>query len=123
MGEATVVTPWINLISSLGSAAGAVIVVYLFVQFISQAVTRQESSFTRLTMEFDSLAKDKGALIREIQVTIDRNTSALVRIEETVAKLSMRLAENTAREVVALAATTARQVLNDTVTAKTGPTS
>lgn len=59
---------WIPLIASLGSATAAVVVVFLFVGFMRDVI------------------KDRGAIIHEVSVALDRNTKALDRLEMVLSK-------------------------------------
>ncbi len=84
-------TPLVGVISSLGSAAAAVAVVYMFMGFIRESAKRQETMFERLTMELANLAKEKSDVIHQVAVSLDNNTKAIERFEATVNSFADRI--------------------------------
>ncbi len=80
--------PFVTVIGSLGSAAAAVFVVYLFVGFMRESVKRLEMMYERLTMEFAALSKSKDEGIHQVAVIVEQNTRAIERLEEAIKRLA-----------------------------------
>ncbi len=94
---APVIAPIYNLIGSLGSAAAAVAVVYMFMGYIRESAKRQEDMFERLTMEFARVGKEKSDVIHQVALSLDNNTKALERFDATVKIISERLIDKGSR--------------------------
>ncbi len=82
-GTIAAVTPLYALIGSLGSAAAACFVVYIFMGFLRETAKRREELFERLT-------KDNAHILSQVIVSLDNNTRALERIEATARVLNDR---------------------------------
>ncbi len=92
MEPATVAaTPFLGLIASLGSAAAAVFVVYLFMGFLRESAKRQEQTSERLTVEFGRLGKEKSDVIHQVAISLDNNSKALERLESTIKSIEIKL--------------------------------
>ena len=70
-------SPAIGLIGSLGSAAAAVAVVWLFMQTIRTTTERRDAQFDRFVQQFDKLTRDNMDVMHEVG-------ASLRRLEETI---------------------------------------
>ncbi len=90
-------SPFMSMIASLGSAAAAVVVVYLFMGYIRDSAKRQEAMYERLTLEFGRVAADKAEVIHGVAVALDNNTKAIHHLEETVITMIRQLESRASR--------------------------
>lgn len=84
-------TPFLGLIASLGSAAAAVFVVYLFMGFLRESANRQEQVNERLTIEFGRIGKEKVDVIHQVAISLDNNTKSIERLESTIKSVENKL--------------------------------
>lgn len=84
-------SPLVGLIGSLGSAAAACFVVWIFMGFLKETAKRREEIFERFTTELEKTTRDNAQIISKVSTSLDNNTHALERIEATARVLSDRI--------------------------------
>ncbi len=94
---AAAITPLYALIGSLGSAAAACFVVYLFMGFLKETAKRREELFERLTAELARLSRDNAQIISQVGASLDSNTKAIERLDATAKSIGDRLMNGKSR--------------------------